>query len=53
MIGGFEYWAREGLPVDRVVRDVLGNELTVDATRQADPLTAPASTAGSAPRCDC
>lgn len=53
MIGGFEYWAREGLPVDRVVRDVLGNELTVDATRQADPLTAPVSTAGSAPRCDC
>lgn len=36
MIGGFEYWAREGLPVDAVV----GGQ-TVDATRASDPLTAP------------
>lgn len=40
MIGGFEYWAREGLPVD----DDRG-----DATREADPLTAPTSTI----TCDC
>jgi rhodanese-related sulfurtransferase len=35
MIGGFEYWAREGLPVE-----------TDDgpATRSADPLTAPTAT---------
>jgi rhodanese-related sulfurtransferase len=32
MIGGFEYWAREGLPVE----DDLG-----EVTRAADPLTAP------------
>ncbi|GIT78439.1 sulfurtransferase [Leifsonia sp. LS1] len=32
MIGGFEYWAREGLPVE----DDHG-----DVTRAADPLTAP------------
>jgi len=36
MIGGFEYWAREGMPVDAVV-----DGATVDATRPADPLTAP------------
>ncbi|WP_297084378.1 rhodanese-like domain-containing protein [uncultured Demequina sp.] len=36
MIGGFEYWAREGMPVDAVV-----DSATVDATRLADPLTAP------------
>lgn len=53
MIGGFEYWAREGLPVDRVVRDVLGNELTVDATRAPDPLTAPVSHTGGPIACDC
>ena len=34
MIGGFEYWAREGLPVE----DDHG-----DVTRAADPLTAPAN----------
>jgi hypothetical protein len=34
MIGGFEYWAREGLPVE-----------TADGTQRAapDPLTAPAT----------
>jgi rhodanese-related sulfurtransferase len=39
MIGGFEYWAREGLPVE-----------TADgiASRPADPLTAPVSSS-----CDC
>ncbi|MBV9919671.1 MAG: rhodanese-like domain-containing protein [Pseudonocardia sp.] len=39
MIGGFEYWAREGLPVE-----------TDDgaATRSADPLTAPTTTADCA-----
>ena len=37
MIGGFEYWAREGLPVE-----------TVDGVRRPtiDPLTAPAVTCG-------
>jgi hypothetical protein len=39
MIGGFEYWAREGLPVDRIAKDLLGNEVSMDATRPADPLT--------------
>lgn len=40
MIGGFEYWAREGLPVQ-----------TDDGTSHAapDPLTSPATT----PTCDC
>jgi rhodanese-related sulfurtransferase len=40
MIGGFEYWAREGLPVD-TDRGV--------GTRAPDPLTVPLSTA----TCDC
>lgn len=40
MIGGFEYWAREGLPVD----DASGTDLT----RAPDPLTAPRSIS-----CDC
>lgn len=53
MIGGFEYWAREGLPVDRVVRDVVGNALTVDATRVPDPLTAPVARGGERIACDC
>ncbi|MFO7245038.1 MAG: rhodanese-like domain-containing protein [Actinomycetes bacterium] len=39
MIGGFEYWAREGLPVDRIAKDLTGNEVSMDATRPADPLT--------------
>ena len=53
MIGGFEYWAREGFPVDRVVRDVIGTELVVDATRAPDPLTAVAARAGERIACDC
>jgi rhodanese-related sulfurtransferase len=40
MIGGFEYWAREGLPVD-TDRGV--------GTREPDPLTVAVSSAG----CDC
>ena len=40
MIGGFEYWAREGLPVD--TDDGVG-------TREPDPLTVALSTAA----CDC
>ncbi len=47
MIGGFEYWAREGLPVDRLTKDVFGNPVTVDATRGADPLTSPVSGASA------
>lgn len=42
MIGGFEYWAREGLPVDSA---------SGDATREPDPLVAPAP--ASAVRCAC
>ena len=40
MIGGFEYWAREGLPVS-----TAGGT----STRATDPLTAPVS----GPTCDC
>ncbi|WP_346621112.1 rhodanese-like domain-containing protein [Blastococcus montanus] len=40
MIGGFEYWAREGLPVESD---------DGPATRPADPLTAPVAL----PACDC
>jgi rhodanese-related sulfurtransferase len=40
MIGGFEYWAREGLPVDTD---------RGEGTREVDPLTAPLSTTA----CDC
>ncbi len=36
MIGGFEYWAREGLPVETDAGT---------AAREVDPLTAPASSA--------
>lgn len=54
MIGGFEYWAREGLPVDRVVRDAAsGSPVTVDATRAPDPLTAPVAGPGGTIACDC
>lgn len=54
MIGGFEYWAREGLPVDRIVRDAAsGSSVTVDATRAPDPLTAPVAVAGGKIACDC
>lgn len=46
MIGGYEYWAREGLPTE----DDRG-----PVSRPADPLTAPVSTAPSvqAIACDC
>lgn len=44
MIGGFEYWAREGLPVD-------GKD--GDLTRPADPLTAPVGHDSAILRCDC
>jgi rhodanese-related sulfurtransferase len=39
MIGGYEYWVREGLPVQT---------LTGPTTRPADPLVAPALSAGCA-----
>jgi 3-mercaptopyruvate sulfurtransferase SseA len=44
MIGGFEYWAREGLPVDAA---------TGDATRAPDPLAAPVAADGSGIECAC
>ena len=53
MIGGFEYWAREGLPVDRVVTDASGVRVTIDATRSVDSLTAPLAASGSPIACDC
>ncbi len=49
MIGGFEYWAREGLPVDAI--DATG--ATVDATREVDPLTGPLPRAGAHISCAC
>ncbi len=53
MIGGFEYWAREGLPVDRVEIDAEGSPLVVDATMPPDPLTAVRPIAGARIACDC
>lgn len=53
MIGGFEYWAREGLPVDAIVVDASGAEATVDATRAVDPLTGPTPRAGGRIACEC
>lgn len=44
MIGGFEHWAREGLPVD---------SKDGDATRPADPLIAPVAPDGATIACDC
>ena len=44
MIGGFEYWAREGYPVD--AREG-------DKTRNPDPLTAPIGADGHAFDCAC
>ncbi|MEU8798223.1 rhodanese-like domain-containing protein [Spirillospora sp. NPDC048819] len=41
MIGGFEYWAREGLPVETAAGTV--------ARRSPDPLTSPVTTVS----CDC
>ncbi len=49
MIGGFEYWAREGLPVDAVGPD--GGVL--DATQPVDALTSPLPRAGARIVCDC
>lgn len=49
MIGGFEYWAREGLPVDAVEQ----SGETVDATRDVDPLTGPLPVAGVRINCAC
>ena len=53
MIGGFEYWAREGLPVDKVVTDATGATVTIDATRAVDPLTSPLPANGNRIACDC
>jgi len=53
MIGGFEYWAREGLPVDKVVTDAAGASLTIDDTRVVDPLTSPRPTRAQRLACDC
>jgi len=53
MIGGFEYWAREGLPIDAVIADATGALVTVDATRPVDALTSPLPTRGDAIACDC
>ena len=53
MIGGFEYWAREGLPVDAETTDATGAVVTVDATRAVDPLTAPMPRVGQRIACDC
>ena len=44
MIGGFEYWAREGLPVDTHAGD---------GTRAPDALTAPVNDEGGPIACDC
>ena len=47
LLGGFEYWAREGLPVESAGGHVH---------REVDPLTAPVLAAGSSVegiRCDC
>jgi 3-mercaptopyruvate sulfurtransferase SseA len=52
MIGGFEYWAREGLPVDAESVDAAGAPVTVDATRAVDPLTAPLLRGGARVMCD-
>ncbi|NTV38357.1 MAG: rhodanese-like domain-containing protein [Demequinaceae bacterium] len=53
MIGGFEYWAREGFPVDATLADASGLAVTVDATRAPDPLTAPRGQGGARIACDC
>lgn len=53
MIGGFEYWAREGLPVNVTAVDASGVETTVDGTRAPDPLTAPVPRGGARIACDC
>ena len=41
------------MPVDKVVADALGNEVTVDDTQAVDPLTAPLPALGARIACDC
>jgi len=53
MIGGFEYWGREGLPVDAETIDAAGQPVTVDLTRAVDPLTSPVPQGGARIACDC
>lgn len=54
MIGGYEYWAREGYPVDAAGTDpITGAAIIIDATRAPDSLTAPALQAGTRLACDC
>jgi len=53
MIGGFEYWAREGFPVDKVVADETGTAVTIDATGPVDALTSVLPAAGTRIACDC
>jgi rhodanese-related sulfurtransferase len=53
MIGGFEYWTREGLPADAETIDATGKAVTVDATRAVDPLTSPVPRGGGRIACDC
>ncbi|GIG54945.1 rhodanese-like domain-containing protein [Demequina activiva] len=53
MIGGYEYWAREGMPVDSVLVSEDGSSTTADATLAPDPLTAPAGVRGQRIACDC
>lgn len=53
MIGGFEYWAREGFPVDKLVTDAAGSPVTIDATYPVDPLTSVLPVAGARIACDC
>lgn len=44
MLGGFEYWAREGLPVESAEGHVH---------REVDPLTAPVLSSAGGVSCDC
>lgn len=53
MIGGFEYWAREGMPVDSVVTDEHGTMVTIDSTRAVDSLTSVLPAHGNRITCDC
>jgi rhodanese-related sulfurtransferase len=53
MIGGFEYWAREGFPVDKVAVDANGDEVTIDATYPVDQLTSVMPVKGARIACDC
>jgi rhodanese-related sulfurtransferase len=53
MIGGFEYWAREGMPIDSVATDLAGAEVTLDSTHAVDPLTSVLPAHGARIACDC